>query len=471
MTPCNTFRFELDMLLKLMNGTVKKAEMLLKVIGDKVERESDIQIENYFTLEEKEEEMVEEVEEEKEEEMEDEEKEGRSRKMKRKRGVGSCAPRRFAISTFTAQYGRYILVRQVAGTRTARYRAVPPKINRQRSISTVGGRLKEEIDYRQSIEREKGRRRRRGKRRKKRIEAKREYLSPTRGPRPCVVVARVPSPPAEEGEFSPEVYFEENIVVDSEGPGMDKLVESGTEGRQFQLGPGALAMDFVVDAETQVNDDAENEGIESASGPFRDSSNAYEAIPDASHRQCDDNHVQESSHGNEEEDEIDHDAKGGSVQVDKMFDADNLQGEGTNLPFSVCRLKTSKPLTSFNPTRISIQLMEHPDDEAEATVVSANPDFAACVYSGFLRNISDEKGTDKGFLRRNIRKFHKSAKGLRWHYDEPWSRDHRCKRGCLLLIKPLNDSEEEVHEHEELIKEEPQPADCMMHALADYMIS
>ncbi|RWW01709.1 hypothetical protein GW17_00035236 [Ensete ventricosum] len=323
MTPCNTFRFELDMLLKLMNGTVKKAEMLLKVIGGKVERESDIQIENYFTSLLAECKQV--------SEMDD------KMLLDRIAGEGHFIPVvfEFAISTFTAQYGRYILVRQVAGTRTARYRAVPPKIN-------------------------------------------------------------------QEGEFSPEVYFEENIVVDSEGPGMDKLVESGTEGRQFQLGPGALAMDFVVDAETQVNDDAENEGIESASGPFRDSSNAYQAIPDASHRQCDDNHVQESSHGNEEEDEIDHDAKGGSVQVDKMFDADNLQGEGTNLPFSVCRLKTSKPLTSFNPTRISIQLMEHPDDEAEATVVSANPDFAACVYSGFLRNISDEKGTDKGFLRRYL---------------------------------------------------------------------
>ncbi|RRT65902.1 hypothetical protein B296_00040658 [Ensete ventricosum] len=49
---CDDDRFELDMLLKLMNGTAKKAEMLLKVIGDKVERESDIQIENYFTSQE-----------------------------------------------------------------------------------------------------------------------------------------------------------------------------------------------------------------------------------------------------------------------------------------------------------------------------------------------------------------------------------------------------------------------------------
>ncbi|RZS11588.1 hypothetical protein BHM03_00042933 [Ensete ventricosum] len=38
---------------------------------------------------------------------------------------------------------RYIPVRQVADTRTARYRAVPPKIDRQWSISAVSGRLRE----------------------------------------------------------------------------------------------------------------------------------------------------------------------------------------------------------------------------------------------------------------------------------------------------------------------------------------
>ncbi|RWV88946.1 hypothetical protein GW17_00048927 [Ensete ventricosum] len=54
---------------------------------------------------------------------------------------------RFAISTCTARYGRYISVRQVIGTRTARYRAVPSKIGRRRPI------LKE-IDRRRSIEEE-----------------------------------------------------------------------------------------------------------------------------------------------------------------------------------------------------------------------------------------------------------------------------------------------------------------------------
>ncbi|RZR79905.1 hypothetical protein BHM03_00005764 [Ensete ventricosum] len=43
----------------------------------------------------------------------------------------------FAILTHTAWYGRYISVRQVTDTRTARYRAVPSKIDRRWSISAV----------------------------------------------------------------------------------------------------------------------------------------------------------------------------------------------------------------------------------------------------------------------------------------------------------------------------------------------
>ncbi|RWV87404.1 hypothetical protein GW17_00050597, partial [Ensete ventricosum] len=51
---------------------------------------------------------------------------------------------RFAISTFTAWYGWYIPVCQVAGTRTACYRAVPPKIDCRRSIEGEIGSIKEE---------------------------------------------------------------------------------------------------------------------------------------------------------------------------------------------------------------------------------------------------------------------------------------------------------------------------------------
>ncbi|RRT57514.1 hypothetical protein B296_00016317, partial [Ensete ventricosum] len=79
---------------------------------------------------------------------------------------------RFAISTFTAGYGRYIPVRQVVGTRTARYQAVPPK-----------------IDRRPSIEQEKGKKKKkRKKKKKKRKEEKKNTY------RPRAVLARAPSP-------------------------------------------------------------------------------------------------------------------------------------------------------------------------------------------------------------------------------------------------------------------------------------
>ncbi|RWV97051.1 hypothetical protein GW17_00040188 [Ensete ventricosum] len=90
--------------------------------------------------------------------------------------------RRFTISTCTARYGRYIPVRQVPGTRIARYRVVPSKIDRWRSISVIGGRLKKKsiVDDRLRekstvngrLRKKKGRRRE-----KKKEEGKKEYLA------------------------------------------------------------------------------------------------------------------------------------------------------------------------------------------------------------------------------------------------------------------------------------------------------
>ncbi|RZR89568.1 hypothetical protein BHM03_00017328, partial [Ensete ventricosum] len=52
----------------------------------------------------------------------------------------------FTISIYTAWYGRYTLIRQVTGTRTARYRTILPKIDHRQPIEgeiDVGGRLRE----------------------------------------------------------------------------------------------------------------------------------------------------------------------------------------------------------------------------------------------------------------------------------------------------------------------------------------
>ncbi|RWV87066.1 hypothetical protein GW17_00050980, partial [Ensete ventricosum] len=67
----------------------------------------------------------------------------------------------------------------------------------------------------------------------------------------------------------------------------------------------------------------------------------------------------------------------------------------------------------------------------------------------------------------------KSAKGLCWHYDEPWSREHCCKKGRLLMIQPMEDednktSEEALEPKEEAMEEESQPADYVVHALVGY---
>ncbi|RWW45983.1 hypothetical protein BHE74_00048131 [Ensete ventricosum] len=65
------------------------------------------------------------------------------------------------------------------------------------------------------------------------------------------------------------------------------------------------------------------------------------------------------------------------------------------------------------------------------------------------------------------------TKGLCWHYDESWSREHRCKKRRLLVIEPVEEedlehAEESLDHEEEDTEEEPQLADCLMHALTGY---
>ena len=51
----------------------------------------------------------------------------------------------------------------------------------------------------------------------------------------------------------------------------------------------------------------------------------------------------------------------------------------------------------------------------------------------------DQVPTPKRLTREELRE--RYAKGLCWHCDEPWSREHRCSKGRLLMIEPI---EEEV---------------------------
>ncbi|RWW43527.1 hypothetical protein BHE74_00050795 [Ensete ventricosum] len=79
--------------------------------------------------------------------------------------------------------------------------------------------------------------------------------------------------------------------------------------------------------------------------------------------------------------------------------------------------------------------------------------------------------TPKKLMRDDLRE--RSAKGLCWHCDKPWSREHRCKKGRLLVIELVEDednepSEEALEPEEEVIEEESQPADYAVYALAGY---
>ncbi|RZS17870.1 hypothetical protein BHM03_00050068 [Ensete ventricosum] len=65
------------------------------------------------------------------------------------------------------------------------------------------------------------------------------------------------------------------------------------------------------------------------------------------------------------------------------------------------------------------------------------------------------------------------AKGLCWHYNEPWNREHRYKKGQLLMIESAEDednetSKEALEPEEEAMEEESQPTDYAAHALAGY---
>ncbi|RWV87350.1 hypothetical protein GW17_00050667 [Ensete ventricosum] len=67
----------------------------------------------------------------------------------------------------------------------------------------------------------------------------------------------------------------------------------------------------------------------------------------------------------------------------------------------------------------------------------------------------------------------RSVKGLCWHYDEPWSRKHHCKKGRLLVIEPAENEDNETSEktlepNEEAMEEESQPANYVVHALIGY---
>ncbi|RWV95773.1 hypothetical protein GW17_00041576 [Ensete ventricosum] len=77
----------------------------------------------------------------------------------------------------------------------------------------------------------------------------------------------------------------------------------------------------------------------------------------------------------------------------------------------------------------------------------------------------------KKLIRDELRE--RSAKGLYCHYDIPWSCEHHCKKGRLLMIESAKDEDNETFKEalepkEEAMEEESQSADYVVHALAGY---
>ncbi|RWV80675.1 hypothetical protein GW17_00058014 [Ensete ventricosum] len=75
---------------------------------------------------------------------------------------------------------------------------------------------------------------------------------------------------------------------------------------------------------------------------------------------------------------------------------------------------------------------------------------------------ASQSPTPKKLTRDELRE--RLAKGLCWHCDEPWSREHRCKKGRLLVIELEEDEDNETYEEaleleEEAMEEESQLAD------------
>ncbi|RWW03989.1 hypothetical protein GW17_00032814 [Ensete ventricosum] len=67
----------------------------------------------------------------------------------------------------------------------------------------------------------------------------------------------------------------------------------------------------------------------------------------------------------------------------------------------------------------------------------------------------------------------RSTKELCWHCNKPWSREHHCKKGRLLVIELVEDEDNETSEKalkpkEEAMEEESPPANYAVHALAGY---
>ncbi|KAI3970604.1 hypothetical protein MKX01_024251 [Papaver californicum] len=158
----------------------------------------------------------------------------------------------------------------------------------------------------------------------------------------------------EEGELSPAGDFEEdNFVVygDADNGALSKAKDSAS-GVQYQVKNGDEGSCREVRAENEADAEDVGDGEESAQRFTEDSENASEAGEDVSGSESADG--EEGSREEHEEEDAENDAKAESEgEAEGMADADDVDEDGTVVPFSERFLMSVKPLTKHVPLVLS----------------------------------------------------------------------------------------------------------------------
>ncbi|RZS10445.1 hypothetical protein BHM03_00041671 [Ensete ventricosum] len=118
------------------------------------------------------------------------------------------------------------------------------------------------------------------------------------------------------------------------------------------------------------------------------------------------------------------------------------------MPYSgIIGLSTLKKSGQVKTVVISFTRLQ--DERLNQDVRRTRPTPQPTAYKTPAPSTPSRPPQPKKFTREELRD--RSVKGFCWHYDEPWSHDHRCKKGRLLLIEPIDESEleEEDLDHEE----------------------
>ncbi|RZR82137.1 hypothetical protein BHM03_00008492 [Ensete ventricosum] len=130
-----------------------------------------------------------------------------------------------------------------------------------------------------------------------------------------------------------------------------------------------------------------------------------------------------------------------------------------------CEVKARQPYTLMVAISFARIQEEQLNNDARRTKIINRPTAIKPSASPATNRTPQPKKLTREELRE------RSTKGLCWHCDEPWSREHRCKKGRLFVIEPIEDPElEEVdlESEEEDAEEEPHPVVSTVHALAGY---